>query len=168
MITWRWHFSLVFGRFQSVWWQHWSYKRWLYLCSLWRVQCCMSDRLQSITPRGSACWLWTALCVVIEYKSMYWSQVICTCLLYFSETNTVAGLDKHALRTKSRHWSSYKVSTNKVSSRSVHLQGVCLQEVSSYQKFLNMKINSSFIFAWMKRSVMKEMINSFTNSQVRW
>ena len=28
--------------------------------------------------------------------------------------------------------------------------------------------NSSFIFGWMKQSVMKEMINGFLNSQVRW
>ena len=28
--------------------------------------------------------------------------------------------------------------------------------------------NSSFIFGWMKWSIMKEMINGFTNSQVRW
>ena len=28
--------------------------------------------------------------------------------------------------------------------------------------------NSSFIFGWMKQSVMKEMINGFSNSQARW
>ena len=32
----------------------------------------------------------------------------------------------------------------------------------------NTRVDSSFIFGWMKRSVMKEVINGFLNSHARW